>query len=611
MLMVFGGGYVGRVAHVDLETGRVEYEGFDEELALDYIGGRGFGMHELFQSKPVSALSIDSMFGMFAGPITGAGVPLANRLTMVFRSPLGGAVAYANTGGYAGAALKCAGLDGVVLTGNCDIPSYLLITPSSVSLENAKTLWGMVASETLHALRAKHGECRVLSIGPAGESLVKYANIVNDAGRASGVRQGAGCVLGAKRIKAIVISSGYTQSVKVADRARFLELLRRLNTKIKGSPLLNRSNGLFALYGTPLAVNPLALNSALPCLNYTRTEVQGAERLSGESMSKSILISRLTCNSCSVQCRRETAGSGHYKFRVEGPDFAQISSLGSNCGLTDLEAVGYLNYLCYELGLDPVETGNMLAAFAEATEKGYVPQDAGLLWADTERMVELVRLIAKKQGIGALLAQGADALARHFADDLLSVAVKGITVQNADPRVEYAWALLNATENSGGAVHIWVYPELITSFYSLQGIRPVLRGHETDLDEIANTVKVKQDLVATLDSLQVCAFSSMAYDLDDYRDAFSYITGLEISTEELLRAGERIFNLERLCNLRYGIVEDELPKKFSEQAIVSGKHAGRVLPIKELLYPYYRVRGWVGARPSPSKLTELGLQSGG
>jgi aldehyde:ferredoxin oxidoreductase len=591
-MVVFKGGYNNRIAFVDLSRGSVEYNSVNEDLAFKFIGGRGYGGKRLFDtSLQTDALSSQSLIGLYAGPVTGTGVPLANRLTLVFRSPLTRTIAYANTGGYVATALKLAGLDALELTGSSDSPKYLFVKNGAVSLEDASALWGKGATECLNYLRAKHGDVRILSIGVAGEKLVKYANVVNDAGRSSGVRHGAGAVLGQKRVKAVVIAADYSRRLPVSDRQRFMDLFRRLTQKVKESPLLNRVNGLFSVYGTPLAVGPLNEFEAIPYKNYTATSFEHANQLNSETMSGSILISRLTCNSCSVQCRRETASLKKYKFRVEGPDYAQISSLGSNCGVEDLESVAYMNYLCYEVGLDPIETGNILAVLASATEKGYLAVDDGLRWGDVDRMVHLIKLISERKEMGEKLAVGANYLAEAFKDTSLSTAVKGITIQNADPRVEHAWGLLNATENTGASLHIWVYPDLIYSFASLPGIKSLV-SESDDFTKKASAVKYKQDLVAVLDSLQICAFSNMAYNLADYVEALNTVVGWGFNEEDFLRTGERIFNLERRYNNLIGIEEDALPPRFIAEPVPYGKHKGQLCPLDSMLESYYRLRGW-------------------
>ncbi len=342
-------------------------------------------------------------------------------------------------------------------------------------------------------------------------------------------------------------------------------------------------------------MGPINSAEALPVKNYRFTHFQGAENLTGERMGETILISRLTCNSCAVQCRRETASLEKYGFRVEGPDYAQISSLGSNCLVNDLESVAYMNYLCYELGIDPIEAGNLMAMYAEATEKGLLnANQRGLEWGDAGRMIELINLIANRREEGELLADGADMLQNEIGDKDLSTAVKGITIQNTDPRAEPAWGLLNATENSGSSLHIWVYPDMIYSFGAIDGITLSVPGNRDDLDAIAEAVKTKQDFVAALDSLQVCAFSSMAFEPDDYVDALNAATGWDWDAQVLRSIGERVFEIERAFNNRLGIggEQDRLPAKFTSREIEDGINKGRICRLEPMLARYYELRGW-------------------
>ena len=598
------GGYRRKIAVVDLSNQSVNYDSVSEEDLYKFVGGRGYGVRSLMNWHARGAP--DSTIGMFVGPMTGTGIPLANRLTLVFRSPLTKTVAYANTGGYAGTALKLAGLDGVIATGQSKSPKYLFLKNEQVSIEDALGIWGKNALESVADLRAKHGDARVLSIGPAGENLVSFANVVNDAGRASGVRHGAGAVLGKMGLKAVVILADYSQKVQVADKLGFRDILKRLFDKLKISTLLNRENGEFSLQGTPLAVEPLNSSEALPVKNYNLTHFDGAKNLTSKKMTGTILVSRMTCNSCSVQCRRETATLKKYNFRTEGPDYAQISSLGSNCMVDDLEAVAYMNYLCYEVGLDPIETGNLLAIYAEATELGLTNNsEGGLRWGDADRMIEIIQMISKRSGVGKILADGAENLSKEFHKESLSTAFKGITIQNTDPRVEPAWGLLNATDNSGSSAHIWVYPDLIYSFKQILGINCLLPTDRSDFKSIAAAVKRKQDLVAVLDSLQICAFSNMVFDVQDYVSALNSVTGWQWSEQDLLSAGERIFNLERRFDNLVGVRDDLLPPKF-KMPLEEGKNAGSVCHLDEMLESYYEQRGWKKGVVSEEKMMALG-----
>ncbi len=596
-------GYNGRIAVVRLSEDSVEYVEPGEELLRGFLGGRGLGVAIMYRhGRGIEPLAERSLLCVMVGPLTGSGFPLANRLTLVFRSPLTGTIAWTNTGGYAGAELKSAGFDGLVIQGASERPCYLLVSEERVEIRDASSLWRLDAMETVVKLRHAHGDARILSIGPAGEKLAPIATVLNDMGRTSGVRHGVGCVMGSKRLKAIVIRGRPLARMRIADREGHVAMLRRAQLKIRSSPLLNHDNGLLAVHGTPIAAEALGKNEAIPFKNYRFTSLESYELVGGRRMTSSILIGRLTCSTCPVSCRRETASSGKYGFRVEGPDYAQISSLGTNCAVIDLEAISYMNYLCYVLGVDPIEMGNSLAMLAEATERGVVRD--GLRWGDVDRMVELIRMTAERSGAGEYLALGAERAARELGDEELSMSVKGITIQNTDPRVEPAWGLLNATENFGGAAHIWVFADLVYSMRDA-GVEPSV-SPESGYADIAAAVKHRQDLVAVLDSLQVCAFSSYALSVDDYAEELRSITGYDITGEELLGVGERVFNLERLFNAEHGVgsSQDRLPRRFTEEPVPSGRHSGSVCELEPMLWEYYELRGWRGGQPPSNAVRE-------
>jgi aldehyde:ferredoxin oxidoreductase len=523
------------------------------------------------------------------GPLTGSNFPLSNRLCFVFRSPATQTIAWAVTGGYAAVALKNAGLDGFVLTGRAPRPSVLVIADGSTTIVEAPELWGRGAIETCEQLVGRYGDVRVLSIGPSGEQRSPVATVINDKGRASGVRHGVGAVLGAKHIKAIVVFGGQSAVVKPTNDQGWKELRHRAGEKLRNSPVVSSKSGTMAVHGTPIAVEALGAWQCIPVRNYRETHIAGYEDVGGKSLTRTVLAERLTCSFCPVRCRRETKSSGRFQFQAEGPDYAQVSSLGTNCAVTDIEAVSYMNYLCYELGLDPVEMGNALAVLAEASERGLIRP--GLEFGDVDAMVDLIKQTGVRRGLGELLWMGASPLAGQLGEPELAPAVKGITMQNCDPRPEPAWGLLNATETFGSAAHIWSYGDLVYGLHSV-GVTPMVTPTSTTR-EIARAVKARQDLVAMLDSLTACTFSSYALTPEDYAEGLR-LAGRPICAEELLATGAAAIESERRFNLDNGIgpEADTLPRRFTHEPVPSGKHAGKVCDLKPLLREYYALRGW-------------------
>jgi aldehyde:ferredoxin oxidoreductase len=579
---------MGQIARFDLCAGAVFSEEPDPDLVQSYLGGRGLG-GALLQREAARTAPLEGPLYALTGPLTGTSFPLANRLCFVFRSPATQTIAWAITGGYAAVALKNAGLDGFVLTVQAARPSILVIADGAIQLVEAPELWGRGAIETCEHLVARYGDVRVLSIGPAGEQESPVATVINDKGRASGVRHGVGAVFGAKRIKAIVIRGHQHPMGKPTDDHAWKALRHRAGEKLRASPVVSSKSGTMAVHGTPIAVEALGAWQSIPVRNYRETHIASYENVGGKSLTRTVLTERLTCSFCPVRCRRETASNGRFQFKSEGPDYAQVSSLGTNCAVTDIEAVSYMNYLCYELGLDPVEMGNALAVLAEATERGLV--DDGLAFGDVDRMVELIKQTGVRHELGELLWMGAPALARRLGAPELAPAVKGITMQNCDPRPEPAWGLLNATETFGSAAHIWSYGDLVYGLHTV-GVKPLVTPQSTTA-EIAAAVKGRQDLVAMLDSLTACTFSSYALSLEDYAEGLR-LAGWSIDAEELAQRGAAVIESERRFNLANGIgpEADTLPRRFTHEPVPSGTHAGKVCDLGPLLREYYRLRGW-------------------
>jgi aldehyde:ferredoxin oxidoreductase len=540
------------------------------------------------------------------GPLTGSNFPLSNRLSFVFRSPATQTIAWAVTGGYAAVALKNAGLEGFALTGRAPRPSVLVVADGSMTLVEAPELWGRGAIETCTDLVNRYGDVRVLSIGPAGEQGSPVATVINDKGRASGVRHGVGAVLGVKHVKAIVVCGGQSAVVKPTDDHGWKELRQRAGEKLRNSPVVSSKSGAMAVHGTPIAVEALGAWQSIPVRNYRETHIARYEDVGGKSLTRSVLAERLTCSFCPVRCRRETRSSGRFQFQVEGPDYAQVSSLGTNCAVTDIEAVSYMNYLCYELGLDPVEMGNALAVMADASERGLLRP--GIEFGDVDAMVELIKQTGERRGLGELLWMGALPMARQLGAPELAPAVKGITMQNCDPRPEPAWGLLNATETFGSAVHIWSYGDLVYGLHSV-GVTPVVAPSST-APEIARAVKARQDLVAVLDSLTACTFSSYALSVEDYAEGLR-LTGCPICADELLAMGAAIVESERRFNLDNGIGSDAdtLPRRFTHEPVPSGTHAGKICDLTPLLREYYALRGWSFAAEIPVDASRPSLPS--
>jgi aldehyde:ferredoxin oxidoreductase len=406
------------------------------------------------------------------------------------------------------------------------------------------------------------------------------------------VRNGVGAVWGSKGLKAVVVDDQPSQRPEVTDPTAYKNLLRAVQSKIRASRVIDSKSGVMAIHGTAIALEALGKHGALPTRNHTLTTHPRYAEMGGRALTEKVLVDRITCTRCPVRCRRVTASQGRFTFHVEGPDYAQLCAFGPNCDLVDVEAVSYLNHVCYDLGLDPIEMGNTIAMLCEATERGLARR--GVAWGDAERFATLTRQAGMQEGEWSRLGLGAAGAAQSLGLDSLAMSVKGISIQNVDPRPEPAWGLLNATEGLGAAAHIWTYGDLVYAMRDV-GVEPIVTPESTP-GEIAERVKYKQDLVAALDAMTICAFSSYACSTEDYATALNLITDTSWGAADLLAAGARIVDLERQYNSDCGIGADSdlLPERFLRDPVPTGPHAGKVCELAPMLQAYYEQRGWPG-----------------
>lgn len=602
--MVKAGGYANRIARVNLFEYKVEYEEVCEEDARKYIGGRGLGVKYVFDHNPkADPLSPDNLHALMVGPLTGTHVPLSGRLASVTLSPLTNTITDSHVGGWMGASLKWAGFDGILLEGASDKPVYLLVKDGVVSIKDATALWGKLNSETVKLLKAKYGEnARVFSIGPAGERKVRFANIMHDAGRASG-RGGTGAVMGSKKVKAIVVVSTEKTMPKPANPEAFNKAREAALKRVLESGITAPRKGGLSVYGTDVLMNIVNEIGALPTRNAKNTAFEHAYNISGENLKATILVATPTCHACPVACKRESeVKSGKYAHKSEGPEYETAWALGAEIGVGSIEAVSYMNWLANEYGIDTIELGNVLGVAAEASEKGLIEEK--IEWGDADKFIELIHLIGKREGLGEVLAEGAYRAAKAFGDPDIANAVKGQTIPAYDPRGLTGFALAYATSNRG-ACHLRAYTPASELFSIPEKTDPL------DLKPKPRLVKLLEDLFAALDSLDMCKFSAFAMTAEDYAAMLSGYTGWDVSVEEFMTMGERIWNLERYINQMRGFDRrhDKLPKRFMTEPADSGPAKGNIISkelFNKMLDEYYSLRGWNSDGTVPwSKLRDL------
>ncbi|MGD0950082.1 MAG: aldehyde ferredoxin oxidoreductase family protein [Candidatus Binatia bacterium] len=592
--------YAGTTVRVDLSRGRITKESIDLRLARAFVGGRGLGTKIIYDeiNPKVDPLASANKLILAAGPLTGTSAPSGSRWMAITKGALTSAVACSNAGGDFGPELKYAGYDMIIVEGVAKHPAMLVIDDDSVELCSAHKLWGRNVHATEDLLHEQLGrDFKCVSIGPAGERLVRFASIMNDKNRAAG-RSGVGAVMGSKKLKAIAVRG--SGGVTVADPKRFRAVCLDALKKLEGTEGLR-------LYGTASLVNVINERGVLPTRNFQSGQFEGAEAISGEAIAERILIRNRACFGCPIACGRVTAvKNGKYAGSGEGPEYESIWALGADVGIDDLAAATKANYICNELGMDPITAGATVACAMELYEKGAITEkQAGckLSFGNADALVDLMTKIGYRRGFGNVLAEGAARVARKFGKPELFMGVKKQEFPAYDARGAVGMGLQYATSNRG-ACHVRGYMVARELLDGEQKMNPF-----TTRGKAAATIAV-QDLTAALDSSGICLFTTFAIGAPELLAMLTAATGFDYDLDEMLRAGERIWNLERLFNQRAGLSrkDDTLPKRLLAEPMPAGPAKGKTVPLGKMLPEYYRLRGWdAEGRPTRTKLASLGL----
>jgi len=598
-------GWQGKVLRVNLTTGNIATEALRAGMAEQFIGGRGLGTKMLYDEIDPAAdpLSSENKLIFATGPLTGTGAPTGGRYMVITKSPLTGAVACSNSGGYFPSELKFAGYDAVILEGRSKKPVYLWIGGDQVELRSAEHLWGKPTNEADDLIRAETDpEAKISCIGQAGENRVLAACIMNDKHRAAG-RSGVGAVMGHKNLKAVAVRG--TKGVAVAAREKFREATLATLAKLKASPVT--SQGLPA-YGTAVLVNVINESGLFPTRNFREGVFEGASKISGETIAERILIRKKACFACPIACGRVTKITDpQYAGEGEGPEYETDWSLGACCGIDNLAAITKAHYICNELGMDPISVGVTVACAMELYESEVISlKETGceLRFGNADAMVDMVRKTGLREGFGDVLAEGSYRLAEKYGRPELSMSAKRQEMPAYDGRGAQGMGLQYATSNRG-ACHVRGYM-----------ISPEILGIPEKLDPFATQGKAAwdiafQNLTAAFDSSGICLFTSFAIGAGELSAMLTHATGVDYGVENLLKAGERIWNLERLFNLKAGLTsrDDTLPPRILKEPLPEGAAKGQVVRLNEMLPEYYKLRGWTAAgRPTKEKLVELGLK---
>ncbi|WP_227374463.1 aldehyde ferredoxin oxidoreductase family protein [Haladaptatus halobius] len=623
------GGFHDHVARVDLSDGAVNYEGVDDDDARKYIGARGLGVKYVFDQGPdVDPLGPNNLLAFMNGPLTGTQTVMSGRIAVCTKSPLTNTVTDSHHGGWSGARLKWAGFDGLLFEGASDNPVYAVVEDEEVELRDASHLWGKGVHETRDTLEEEvegaYGKnLSMMAIGPAGENTVRFACIINEDDRASG-RGGTGAVMGSKGLKAVVVKST-TKMPKPADPETFQKGHQQAMQAIQESDVTAPNEGGLSMFGTNVLMNVTEEMDGLPTRNakFTSTSSEAdsdsdersidAENVSGENVRENILVDEPTCHSCPVACKKEVEVQVNHKgedmnVRMESYEYESAWALGPNSMNDDRDKTALMMDRCNDMAVDTIEMGNTMAMAMEATEEGRL--DEGLAWGDVDTMVEMIDRVAHREDeLADLLAEGAARAATELGDPEMALDVKGQTMAAYDPRSMKGMAIGYATSNRG-ACHLRGYTPAAEILGIPEKVEP------TEWEGKGELCATFQDMHAISDSFDICKFNAFAEGVEEYVLQYNGITGLDVTEDELMETGERIYNLERYYNNLAGFDgdDDDLPARFVEghpDAIPGeGGSEGSLAELDELKAEYYDVRDWEDGVVPDEKLDDLGIDLG-
>ncbi|MBF0242776.1 MAG: aldehyde ferredoxin oxidoreductase family protein [Desulfamplus sp.] len=604
-------GYAGKILRIDLTKDEIVKEPLAQKMRDEFIGGRGFVAKMLFDETPkgTDPLSEDNIFLATTGPLTGHFLPASGKTHFGTKSPSTGGYADSNMGGHFGPALKYAGYDALVLKGRAKEPSYIFIDDEQVEIRSAQKYWGQGSMVTEEMLKKDLGEdFQIITIGPAGEKLVKFACITHDFGRQAG-RTGIGVVLGTKNIKAVAVRG--TGSIPVFDVEKAYKKGKEAYQIIFSKPGFKG----WTPQGTAGITDWVNDVGAFPTKNFKTSHIEHSKKINGEAIINRLKITDKGCYCCPTPCGKY----GHTKTKsgsayMEGPEFETISLFGGSCFLQTIEDVAYANYLCDELGLDTISAASVIAWTIECFEKGILTcEEIGqdVAFGDLDSIVYLINLIANREGLGDILADGVKIASEKIGkgSDKFAIHVKGLewtgyecrnapsmmlAYMTADIGAHHnrAWVLGHDMAGSGANVH-----DLITAGAGAKK----REKSSTTAEQAAQNVAKSQHTRPLFDVLGICRLQLMelGFEVENYAELYSYITGDNKTWEELLKISEKIWHLTRAFSAReipaFGRAMDYPPLRFSEELVPSGPNQGHSIPRKQLddmLDAYYKIRGW-------------------
>ena len=605
-------GYHGKILQVDLSTRQTNDIELKEEDLRKFIGGAGLSAKLMYPllSKNLDPLGPENPLIFITGPFTGTAIPSTGRHTICAKSPLTNIWGESSAGGFFGVSLKSTGYDGVMVVGRSDKPVYLLIHDGAVEIKDASHLWGKGFYQTKDILMKEVGQkkARVAAIGQGGENLVKYAAVMNDDGRAAG-RCGLGAVMGAKKLKAIVVYGDRRSSVANSSKLKENINAGLLLPITEMVPVFIRE--AWREFGIVAYLDMAMYLSDVPAKYFSKT-VFPVEGIDAKALKQKYYVKSVACYGCPIGCGRLTKYGNHGIDKVDGPEYQTVAVFGPCCMNFDLDSILHANHLCNDYGIDIISTGVSIAFAMYLYEKGVLTKDKmgmEMKWGDSKAIVGLVEKIAKREGAGDILAEGVKRMAEEFKVSRDEAAhVKGLEIPMHDPRAFFGDAVNYATSPCG-ASHTKGDYYMVDFGWGVfdAGVSPGDR-FESSEDKGAMVARY-QNLEELFNSLPLCIFSPM-FSPGRIAGLLNAVTGWDFNANSTMMAGERSFNLKRVINIKLGITkeDDKLPK-IATTALSEGTSQGKEPDMETLMRGHYKERGWdvKTGKPTKEKLQQLGL----
>ena len=609
-------GYWGRILKVNLSTKLIQRNRIHESVFKRFLGGVGVAAKTILEEVPpsVDSLSPNNAIVFAVGPFQGTSIPGSGRWIVASKSPLTEIWADSCAGGDWGPEFKRTGFDAIVVKGRADRPAYLWINDGQVEIRNASGIWGKTTSETNREIKADLNEpkAKVACIGPAGERLVRFANVANEHGFAG--RCGLGAVMGSKNLKAVVVRG--IKSVEVAESDELVRKSKEFSQKIHDSTVDDLRK-----YGTTSSAKEMHDERGYGLAsNWRKGTFDKMDGLDGDHFLN-LTVSPVACAMCPVACHRHTKVEqpGKYAYEGFGPEYETIAMLGWLNRVGYAKAVGYMGHICNEYGMDTITAGSVIALTAECYEKGWLTKEdldgVELKWGDVDLMIDLIKKIARREGFGATLAEGVVKTAEYIGHEAHRIILhgKGLDYPAHDPRALFPLLINYATGTRGACHQRGFVPdgfggEIIPEW----GItEKLLERSRYNMKNAANIAIKYQNWAVLFNSLVQCEYMPFGgFSLTDQVEFLKYVTGWDVDLKYVTETAERIFNLQRVIDVCYGISskDDTAPLRCFEP-LKEGKSKGRApVPFRKSLMEYYKLREWNSdGKPTVQKLAKLGL----